>query len=33
MASEERIETLHPAGKEGTNIEKVKGDIFLRKGD
>ena len=26
MASEERIETLHPTGKQGTNIEKAKYD-------
>lgn len=34
MASEERIQTLHPAGKQGTNMEKAKveGDIFLRSG-
>lgn len=27
MGSEERIETLHPAGKQGTNIEKAKYDV------
>lgn len=27
MASEGRIQTLHPAGKQGTNIEKTKYDV------